>query len=150
VRVLTVNIWARNGLYPTRERLLRQSVGVLAPDLLALQEVDAGSGNSNGSPGYTWSSDNPNVAPFAAAVLGQPVHHRRIDYLLVGSPFRWWPRIVVRSCRVVLTEAGSDAPSDHYGVLADLAPNGVVIGGGEGLKAWTAAAAALWPGGDQR
>ena len=292
MRVLTVNIWARNGLYPTRERLLRQSVGVLAPDLLALQEVDAGPGNSNqaeelfsslgysvdyerrdgdnradpgiavasrypttgrevielpnggaalavriqagndafwfccakpmpwepgcegereaealaldaalaglaasdtlppilagdfdatpdaasmrfltglqslagrstfwldawtvvgdGSPGYTWSSDNPNVAPFAAAVLGQPVHHRRIDYLLVGSPFRWRPRIVVRSCRVVLTEAGSDAPSDHYGVLADLAPNGVVIGGGEGLKAWTAAAAALWPGGDQR
>ena len=47
VRVPTVNIRARNGLYSTRERLLRQSIGVLAPDLLALQEVDAGPGNSN-------------------------------------------------------------------------------------------------------
>jgi hypothetical protein len=28
------------------------------------------------------------VAPFAAAEFARPVHHRRIDYGFVGSPFR--------------------------------------------------------------
>lgn len=287
MRVMTINIWAREGPYPTRARLLRQGIGLLAPDLLALQEVDAGPGGGNqaeelfgplgyqivyerregderadpgiavasrhpttrrelielpnggavlavrieagddtfwfccakpvpfepgregereaealaldtalvdlaagdsippilagdfdatpeaasmrfltglqslqgrstlwwdawttagdGSPGHTWSSDNPYVAPFAAAIFAQPLHHRRIDYVLIGSPFRWRPRVVVRSCRVVLTEMGGDAPSDHYGVMADLELNGVVVGRGEGLAAWTDAANHLWP-----
>jgi endonuclease/exonuclease/phosphatase family metal-dependent hydrolase len=107
---------------------------------------DAWAVAGDGSPGYTWSSDNPYVALLAAAIFGQPVHHRRIDYILVGSPFRWRPRVVVRSCRVVLTETGGDAPSDHYGVMADLELNGVAIGRGEGLGAWTEAASFLWPG----
>jgi len=288
MRVMTLNLWAREGPYSTRERLLRQGVGLLAPDVLALQEVDAGPGDGNqaeellgplgytvayerregeyradpgiavasrhpitgrqlielpnggavlaarlgaggeawwfccakpvpfepgregerevealaldaaladlaagdrippilagdfdatpdaasmrfltglqslqgrstlwwdawtvagdGSPGHTWSSDNPYVAPFAAAVFAQPVHHRRIDYILVGSPFRWRPRVVVRSCKVVLTEVGGAAPSDHYGVMADLELNGVAIGRGQGLGTWTEAANHLWSG----
>jgi endonuclease/exonuclease/phosphatase family metal-dependent hydrolase len=288
VRVMTLNLWAREGPYSTREQLLRHGLGLLAPDLLALQEVASGPGDSNqaeelfgplgyqvayerregdqradpgiavasrspitrrqlielpnggavlavridagdhgfwfccakpvpfepgregereaealaldaalvdlaaddrippilagdfdatpeaasmrfltglqslegrsalwwdawtvagdGSPGHTWSSNNPYVAPFAAAIFGQPVHHRRIDYILIGSPFRWRPRIVVRSCQVVLTEVGGDAPSDHYGVMADLELNGVAVGHGEGLVTWTEAANYLWPG----
>jgi endonuclease/exonuclease/phosphatase family metal-dependent hydrolase len=287
MRVMTLNLWAREGPYPVRARLLRQGVNLLAPDLLALQEVDAGPGDANqaqelfgplgyrvayerregeyradpgiavasrhpvggrellelpnggavlavrvgsgegawwfccakpvpfepgregereaealaldaavaelaagdsvppivagdfdatpeaasmrfltglqslhgrstlwwdawtaagnGAPGATWSSDNPYVAPFAAGIFGQPIHHRRIDYVLIGSPFRWQPRVVVRSCRVVLTEVGGDAPSDHYGVMADLAMNGVVGGSEVGLKAWAATARLLWP-----
>jgi endonuclease/exonuclease/phosphatase family metal-dependent hydrolase len=289
LRVLTVNIWARSGPYATREALLRREIGTLAPDLVALQEVDAGPGESNqaaelfgplgyqvayerregenradpgiavasrhpireqrlielphggaavaaridagddpfwfcsavpmpiwphqeggredeavaldaalteladgdelppilagdfdatpdsasirflsglqslqgrsthwadafalagnGTPGWTWTSKNPYVAPFAATVFAQPVHARRIDYVFVGSPFRWRPRVVVRSCRVALTGTPDEAPSDHYAVLADLEVDGVEIGGGRGLETWDETAAALWPPG---
>jgi endonuclease/exonuclease/phosphatase family metal-dependent hydrolase len=286
VRVLTLNMWARSGPYAVREPLLREGIAVLAPDLIALQEVDSGPGPGNqaeqllsplgyaveyerrvgenvadpgiavasrhpvirrrlidmphggaalaariqapagafwfcsavpmpgwpgmegqredeavaldtalaqiaagddlppvlagdfdatpdsasmrfltglqslqghsavwydawavagdGSPGYTWSSDNPYVAPFAEAVFAQPVHRRRIDYVLVGSPWRWRPRVVVRSCQVVLIGGEHAAPSDHYGVLADLDLDGVTLGGGHGLAAWPETEAKLW------
>ena len=289
LRVLTVNIWARNGPYAVRQELLRREIGALAPDLIALQEVDAGPDGSNqaaellaplgytvayerregenradpgiavasrqpileqrlielphggaavaaridaggdrfwfcsavpmpiwphqeggredeavaldaalteladgdglppilagdfdatpesasirflsglqslqgrsthwadafalagnGTPGHTWTSKNPYAAPFAAAVFAQPVHGRRIDYVFVGSPFRWRPRIVVRSCRIALTGTPDAAPSDHYGVLAELEIDGVPIGGGRGLETWDETAAALWPPG---
>jgi endonuclease/exonuclease/phosphatase family metal-dependent hydrolase len=288
LRVLTLNIWARSGPYAARQDLLRREVGVLAPDLVALQEVDAGPGEGNqaeelfgplgyqvayerrdgenradpgiavasrhpireqrlielphggaavaaridpgtdpfwfcsavpmpiwphqeggredeavaldaalsdladgdalppilagdfdatpdaasirfltglqslqgrstawtdafaiagSGPGFTWTSKNPYVAPFAAAVFAQPVHARRIDYVFVGSPFRWSPRVVVRSCRVALTGTPDAAPSDHYGVLADLEIDGVATGDGRGLAGWDETAAALWPPG---
>jgi endonuclease/exonuclease/phosphatase family metal-dependent hydrolase len=106
--------------------------------------TDAWAVAGDGSAGYTWSSDNPYVAPFSAALLGQPEHHRRIDYIFVGSPFRWSPRVVVRDCRVVLKETASEAPSDHYGVVADLSLDGVVLAGGTGEERWDGAAGLLW------
>jgi endonuclease/exonuclease/phosphatase family metal-dependent hydrolase len=106
---------------------------------------DAFAAAGDGSPGHTWSSDNPYVAPFAAAVFAQPVHHRRIDYVFVGSPFVWSPRIVVRSCEVVLVGTADAAPSDHYGVLADLEIGGIALGGGQGLATWPETEALLWP-----
>ena len=286
MRILQLNVWARSGPYATRERLLRAEVGLLAPDLIALQEVDAGPGESNqaeelfgplgyevvyerrdgdyrGDPGiavatrhpvrdrrvlelphggvclavrvaaggaefwfcsattghgwphqealredavvaldaaiaeladgddlppvlagdfdatpehasirflsgkqslqgrstswtdafavagegapYTWSTENPYVAPFAAAVFAEPDHHRRIDYVLVGSPFTWRPRIAVRSARVVLKGDAQAAPSDHWGVLADLELDGIALGGGRGLETWAETARLLWP-----
>jgi len=287
VRVLTLNVWARSGPYGVREPLLRQGIALLAPDLVALQEVDSGPGDGNqadellealgyevaylprigqevadpgiavaarhhqmtdrrqielphggaalavrigsgygsfwfccavpmpgwpglegqredeavaldealvelaagdelppvlagdfdatpdsasirfltglqslhgrstvwydawaiagdGSPGYTWASDNPYVAPFAAAVFAQPVHHRRIDYLFVGSPFRWRPRVAIRSCQVVLIGGPQAAPSDHYGVLADLDLDGIALGAGRGLDTWAETETMLW------
>ena len=286
MRILQLNVWARSGPYETRARLLRAEVGLLAPDLIALQEVDVGPGESNqaeelfgalgytveferrqgsyradpgiavasrlpltgrrvielphggvglavrvdvggdgfwfcsastghgwphqemireeavvaldealselaggdqrppilagdfdatpenasirfltgkqslygrstswtdafavageGAP-YTWSTDNPYVAPFAAAVFAEPAHHRRIDYVLVGSPFTWRPRVVVRSARVVLKGDAQAAPSDHWGVLADLDLDGVALGGGRGLETWDETARLLWP-----
>jgi hypothetical protein len=42
MRVLEVNIWARSGPYPDREPRLRQLFADLAPDLIAMQEVDIG------------------------------------------------------------------------------------------------------------
>jgi len=286
VRVLTANIWARSGPYAVRAGLLRAEVGVLAPDLIALQEVEDGPGAGNqaeelfGPLGYaveyerregsyradpgiavasrlpvrarqvidlphggaglavridggsgefwfcsastghgwpheevlredavvalnaalteladgdplppvlagdfdatpehasirfltgrqslrgrstawtdafavagegppaTWSSDNPYVAPFAAAVFAEPVHARRIDYVFVGSPFTWRPRVVVRSARVVLKGTAQAAPSDHWGLLADLGVDAVALGGGRGLEAWEETARLLWP-----
>jgi len=108
---------------------------------------DAWTVAGDGSPGYTWTSDNGYVAPFAEAVFAQPEHHRRIDYVLVGSPFRWRPRVVVRSCEVVLTGDGDAAPSDHYGVLADLDLDGVTLGDGRGLEAWPDVERRLWGSG---
>jgi endonuclease/exonuclease/phosphatase family metal-dependent hydrolase len=107
--------------------------------------ADAFAVAGDGSPGHTWSTRNPYVAPFAAAAFAQPDHHRRIDYVFVGSPFRWKPRTVIRAASVVLREEGGDAPSDHYGVMADLDLGAVAIGGGEGLPAWRDAHLALWP-----
>jgi endonuclease/exonuclease/phosphatase family metal-dependent hydrolase len=105
---------------------------------------DAWAVAGDGSPGFTWSSDSPYVAPFAEAVFAQPVHHRRIDYVFVGSPFRWRPRVVVRSCEVVCRGTADAAPSDHWGVLADLDLDGVTLGGGRGLDTWSDVEASLW------
>ncbi|MDG4825767.1 endonuclease/exonuclease/phosphatase family protein [Asanoa sp. WMMD1127] len=99
----------------------------------------------DGGPGHTWTSDNLYVAPFAAAVFAQPTHHRRIDYVFVAAPTRWRPRVVVRSCRVVLTGTTQAAPSDHFGVLADLDLDGIALGDGRGLETWPATEATLWP-----
>ena len=82
--------------------------------------IDAFASAGDGSPGYTWSTNNPLMAPSATTTFAQPEHHRRIDYVFVGSPFKWRSGIVVRSAAVVLKERGNVAPSDHYGVLADL------------------------------
>ncbi len=98
--------------------------------------ADAFSLAGDGSPGYTWTTESPYVQPFAEAVFGQPVHHRRIDYVFVGSPIRWKPRVIIRSARVVGRYEGGGAPSDHYGVVADLEVDGPVFGAGRGLDAW--------------
>lgn len=106
--------------------------------------IDAWAVAGDGSPGATWTSDNLYVAPFSATVFAEPVHSRRIDYVFVGSPFRWRPRIVVRSCSVVLTDPRDGPPSDHYGVVADLEVDGESVGDGRGLDSWDATARDLW------
>jgi len=99
----------------------------------------------DGSPGHTWTSGSSYVQPFAEAVFAEPVHHRRIDYVFVGSPIRWKPRLVIRSSRVVGIDENGAAPSDHYGVLADIELDGDTVGGGRGLDGWDDTHAALWP-----
>lgn len=71
-------------------------------------------------PGFTWSTDNSWVAPAADTGWIQVPHHRRIDYVLIGSP-EDHARVIshVSSCAVVFD--AEPAPSDHYGVIADLA-----------------------------
>jgi endonuclease/exonuclease/phosphatase family metal-dependent hydrolase len=98
--------------------------------------ADAFALGGDGSPGHTWSTVSPYVQPFAEAVFGEPDHHRRIDYVFVGSPIRWKPRLVIRSATVVGQYEGGAAPSDHYGVLADIELDGDRIGAGRGLDAW--------------
>jgi endonuclease/exonuclease/phosphatase family metal-dependent hydrolase len=98
--------------------------------------ADAFAQAGDGTPGYTWTSDSPFVQPFMEAVFGQPVHHRRIDYVFVGSPIRWKPRLIVTSARVVGQYADGGAPSDHYGILAELELDGDRIGRGRGLEGW--------------
>jgi endonuclease/exonuclease/phosphatase family metal-dependent hydrolase len=78
----------------------------------------------DGSPGYTFSSDNPFMGRGAVSTYADTNHRRRIDYVFVGSPFVWKGRITPTSASVVLKEEGGIAPSDHYGVMADLDVDG--------------------------
>lgn len=98
--------------------------------------ADAFAHGGDGSPGYTFTSDSPYVQPFMEAVFAQPIHYRRIDYVFVGSPIRWKPRLIVTSAQVVGQYVDGGAPSDHYGVLADLELDGDRVGRGGGLEAW--------------
>jgi endonuclease/exonuclease/phosphatase family metal-dependent hydrolase len=106
--------------------------------------ADAWAQAGDGSPGYTWSSASPYVQPFMEAVFAQPDHHRRIDYVFVGSPIRWKPRLIVTSARVVGQYSDGAAPSDHYGVLAELELDGDRVGHGRGLDAWDKTKRELW------
>ncbi|TDD27683.1 endonuclease/exonuclease/phosphatase family protein [Kribbella turkmenica] len=72
--------------------------------------------------GYTWTAANPVAAPEIDHLVGQPHHHRRIDYIFVGSAHSH----PAARARVVHAGLVGDTPidniwlSDHYGVLADL------------------------------
>lgn len=84
--------------------------------------VDAWDALHPGAPGYTWTTDNPTAVPEIAKFIGPGAHHRRLDYVLVGSfdPARSVDCEIL-SCDVV-TGAGATPlpPSDHYGVVADI------------------------------
>lgn len=72
-------------------------------------------------PGYTWSTENRYVRGLTEQIFHTDDHHRRIDYVFLGSPhhYRKFARIV--NCRVVLAQSdGKDWPSDHYGVFAEI------------------------------
>jgi endonuclease/exonuclease/phosphatase family metal-dependent hydrolase len=77
----------------------------------------AGSG-----PGYTWTTDNPNTQNVLDAVVRQPQHHRRIDYVFIGS----WHQHHNAFCQVRSAAVAFDQPidgvwaSDHYGVVVDV------------------------------
>jgi endonuclease/exonuclease/phosphatase family metal-dependent hydrolase len=73
-------------------------------------------------PGYTWTVDNPNTRDVVDAVVRQPQHHRRIDYVFIGS----WHQHRSAYCQVRSAAAAFDQPidgvwaSDHYGVVVDV------------------------------
>lgn len=73
-------------------------------------------------PGYTWTVDNPNTRDVVEAVVRQPQHHRRIDYVFIGS----WHQHHNASCQVRSAAVAFDQPidgvwaSDHYGVVVDV------------------------------
>ncbi len=65
-------------------------------------------------PGYTFDA---RINPHAAPTLEPP---RRIDYVFVRGPDKW-SRGVTRAARVVLSDVVDGvAPSDHFGVLAEI------------------------------
>jgi endonuclease/exonuclease/phosphatase family metal-dependent hydrolase len=74
----------------------------------------AGSG-----PGWTWSVDNPLAATEIDALVGQPGHRRRIDYVFVGSAHAH-PDIRTTVVSAELVGAGGVPLSDHYGLVAEL------------------------------
>jgi exonuclease III len=160
VRALTINLFAHNGDWPARRKVLRAGLRELRPDVLTLQEAIVGDGYDQAvellGPDYA-------VVHQRQGLIGDGRHHgasvasrwpitavheidlhltprtgdyscgavipgldrgRRIDYLLVrcgdhGPPLR------VTDCQLALHEpVGGVHPSDHYGVVADLAEGG--------------------------
>ncbi|NGO11191.1 endonuclease/exonuclease/phosphatase family protein, partial [Streptomyces sp. HC44] len=73
-------------------------------------------------PGHTWTSENPNARSQIEQILGPVEHHRRIDYVFVGSRLAH-PKA---PCRVDAASLAFDRPvdgvwaSDHFGVVVDL------------------------------
>jgi endonuclease/exonuclease/phosphatase family metal-dependent hydrolase len=73
-------------------------------------------------PGYTWTVDNPNARDVVDAVVRQTQHHRRIDYVFIGS----WHQHRNAHCQVRSAAVAFDQPidgvwaSDHYGVVVDV------------------------------
>jgi endonuclease/exonuclease/phosphatase family metal-dependent hydrolase len=73
-------------------------------------------------PGYTWTTENPNTQDVVDAVVRQTQHHRRIDYVFIGS----WHQHRNAYCQVRSAAAAFDQPidgvwaSDHYGVVVDV------------------------------
>jgi endonuclease/exonuclease/phosphatase family metal-dependent hydrolase len=70
----------------------------------------------------TWTVDNPSAATEIDAVIRQPHHQRRLDYVFVGSwHTRPHARAEIRAAKLALNEPVNDIwPSDHYGLLVDL------------------------------
>lgn len=83
---------------------------------------DAWSVAGSGGPGYTWSADNPRAAAEIETIVGQPNHHRRIDYVFVGTAMAHPAgRARVLSARVVFdSPVSGEWLSDHYGLLVEL------------------------------
>jgi endonuclease/exonuclease/phosphatase family metal-dependent hydrolase len=73
-------------------------------------------------PGYTWNVDNPNGRSEMDAIIRQPNHRRRIDYVFVGS----WYAHPKAHCYIESAKLEFDRPidgiwvSDHYGVSVNL------------------------------
>jgi endonuclease/exonuclease/phosphatase family metal-dependent hydrolase len=73
-------------------------------------------------PGHTWTAGNDRAAAEIGAIVRQPHHRRRLDYILLGS---WHAhpdaRAEVRTAALVADgPGGGEWPSDHYGVRADV------------------------------
>jgi endonuclease/exonuclease/phosphatase family metal-dependent hydrolase len=73
-------------------------------------------------PGFTWTTENPNTRTVVDAVVRQPEHRRRIDYVFIGS----WHSHPKSYCQVRSAAVAFDRPidgvwaSDHYGVVVDV------------------------------
>jgi len=72
--------------------------------------------------GFTWTVDNPNAHAVIDAVVRQPNHQRRIDYILVGSAHAHPDAYAqIRAASLAFTQPQDGVwPSDHYGLCVDL------------------------------
>ena len=75
-----------------------------------------------GSDAATWTAENPAADAEISAIVRQPGHRRRLDYVLVGS---WHAhpgaRAEIRGADIVFDHAVDGVwLSDHYGLLVEL------------------------------
>lgn len=90
-------------------RALRGSAAPLSEDVVFMDAWDFADG---GGPGYTWTIENPNAARHFHG-------NARLDYIFV----RYTPESEVGSIHGTRTFGGPEDgwPSDHLGVVADIA-----------------------------
>lgn len=73
-------------------------------------------------PGYTWTDENEGAREEIAALVGQPGHRRRLDYVFVGSrDAHPGAGGRIESARLAFDHPTDGIwPSDHFGVLAEI------------------------------
>jgi len=98
---------------------MRYYTGLAPLDGSSVHFRDAWAIAGDGTEGHTWTTDNPYVASVESSGWIQAPHHRRIDYVLAGSPEQHPAvRSRITSSQVVMNT--DPFPSDHYGVVAEL------------------------------
>lgn len=101
---------------------MRFMTGLQSLEGISTHYYDAWTAAGNQDPGgYTWTTANPYAKKTTETVWHLSEHHRRIDYILIGSPHHYARDARIVSCRVVLNKPISDIwPSDHFGVFAEI------------------------------
>ena len=83
--------------------------------------VDAWVASGNAEPGYTWTCRNDFARELAERLFGNTDVHRRIDYILLGSPLLYEGFARVAKCELVCDQpSGGVWPSGHFGVYAEI------------------------------
>ena len=83
--------------------------------------VDAWVASGNTEPGYTWSCHNDFTRELAERLFGYSDVHRRIDYILLGSPLLYKGFARIEKCEVVLNQPSDGVwASGHFGVYAEI------------------------------
>ena len=83
--------------------------------------IDAWVAGDNTGPGYTWSCENDFTRGLAERLFGRSEVHRRIDYILLGSPLLYAGFARVEKCEVVLKQPSDGIwASGHFGVYAEI------------------------------
>jgi endonuclease/exonuclease/phosphatase family metal-dependent hydrolase len=72
--------------------------------------------------GHTWTTENPAARAEIKQVVGQAEHHRRLDYVLIGSKHAHPGAYcnVLRAELAFTNPVGDVIPSDHYGLLVEV------------------------------
>ncbi len=101
---------------------MRYLTGRQSLDGRSTHYYDAWTAAGNDDPGATWSTRNEYARRTTLQVWHLANHHRRIDYILLGSPHHYcgFAR-VISSCVVFDSPANGVWPSDHFGVMAEIA-----------------------------
>lgn len=73
-------------------------------------------------PGYTWTADNSNAAAVIDAVVRQPHHRRRIDYVLIGAAHAHpEAHCHIRGVNLTFNQPQDGIwASDHHGLAVDV------------------------------
>ena len=83
--------------------------------------VDTWTASGNAGPGHTWSSDNDFTRELADRLFGASEVHRRIDYVLIGSPLLYQGFARVQKCEIVLDQPRDGIwASGHFGLFVSL------------------------------
>ena len=83
--------------------------------------IDAWIASGNTEPGHTWSCENDFTRELAERLFGSEDVHRRIDYILLGSPLLYKGFARIQKCEVVLNQPQDGIwASGHFGVYAEI------------------------------